>query len=103
MGGANTPFLALNLISASLSQFVREWVYIIRHFYTLLLLQALAPTNEPLLLFIRATDGRDHGTPDPQLEIRVFLRDINDNSPQFTNLPRTVTFPEVCSPDCHST
>ena len=63
------------------------------------ILQALAPTNEPLLLFIRATDDRDHGTPDPQLEIRVFLRDINDNSPQFTNLPRTVTFPEVCSPD----
>ena len=61
--------------------------------------KALAPTNEPLLLFIRATDDRDHGTPDPQLEIRVFLRDINDNSPQFRNLPRTVTFPEVCSPD----
>lgn len=58
-------------------------------------LQALAPTNEPLLLFIRATDGMDHDTPDPEQEIRIFLRDINDNAPQFQNLPRIVTFREV--------
>lgn len=58
-------------------------------------MQALAPTNEPLLLYIRATDGIDHGAADPELQVRVFLRDINDNLPQFVNVPRTVTFPEV--------
>ena len=58
-------------------------------------MQALAPTNEPLLLFVRVTDDMDHDTEDPVQEIRVFLRDINDNSPMFINLPRTVSFPEV--------
>jgi len=37
----------------------------------------------------------DHGVPDARVEVRIFLRDINDNAPQFSNLPNSVTFPEV--------
>jgi len=56
--------------------------------------EALAPNNEALLLFVRATDGMDHGVPDARVEVRIFLRDVNDNAPQFSNLPNSVTFAE---------
>jgi len=46
-------------------------------------------------LFVRATDGMDHGVPHASVEVRIFLRDINDNAPQFSNLPNSVTFAEV--------
>ena len=59
--------------------------------------QALAPNNNPLTLFVRATDDIDHGIPNPRLEVRIILEDVNDNAPMFSNLPNMVTFPEVHS------
>ena len=58
-------------------------------------LQVLTPNNQQLTLIVRATDGIDHAVADPSFTLYILLLDENDNSPIITNLPRTVSFPEV--------
>ena len=72
------------------------------HTHTHIHTQALAPDNDPLTLFVHATDGINHGIPNPRLEVRIILDDVNDNNPVFSNLPNAVTFPEVRSMTSHT-
>ena len=66
-------------------------------------LQAVAPNNEPLQLVVEVSDGQFHGVgvTFPEIEVRISLLDINDQIPMFTNLPASITVPEVgntCGP-----
>ncbi len=50
-----------------------------------------------LVLEVEISDGQDHGqgVPNPRVTVQVVLSDINDRFPMFTNLPATITAPEV--------
>lgn len=58
-------------------------------------LQALAPENTPLGLFISAQDGNDHDVDDPQFELLIIIQDRNDNHPRIINFPSEIIIAEV--------
>ena len=48
-------------------------------------------------VIVYTTDNQDHGNSnDDEIEVIVTLVDINDEYPEFTNLPKTEEFAEVC-------
>lgn len=45
---------------------------------------------------VYARDNQDHGdVPDSYIDVTIDITDINDNTPEFSNLPDSVTFSEV--------
>ena len=55
----------------------------------------MTPDNEPLDVFVQARDGIDHGIAPVEAEIKIYLRDVNDESPVFSNLDATLPVSEV--------
>ena len=58
----------------------------------------LAPDDEPLELFIAATDGNMHGVDDDQFQLFIILQDVNDKIPRISaSFPSAITVAEVSS------
>jgi hypothetical protein len=52
--------------------------------------EVLTPENEPLDVFVQASDGIDHGIAPVEANAKIYLRDLNDVSPVFSNLDASV-------------
>ena len=54
-------------------------------------MQTLPPLQFTLSLIVEASDG----TESAEANVLIILLDVNDNTPSITNLPSTITVPEV--------
>ncbi len=63
-------------------------------------MQALPNSLE---LVVEISDGQFHGAGvfNPRIEVQIVLSDINDEEPEFSNLPRSINVPEVRAKRVH--